>query len=340
MAPKRKGSARGAGKPLVAPVVSEQELNEAKQLLEDAAQKKRARSNLSYYLQINGLTDSFEAMEKDEKTKYMTSWFAQRVTEKKGELTNTLKTVKEGSINTERGRAFIWVTKEKMEIEIGKEAAKEKIASGKLQTRPDPDTGSTSEHAKEYKLYRTVGSEMEVTKNGQRLEQEEDVAENGLQEAVDNIDGTLAALGQGRGGSSADGRGNAFGDAVKVKQEPQGDSSPEPSNPHLATFNTLQKEPQKVQRKTADELTDLKQMYEATKDKKFFAVINQETEKLIPKVASLYRRLERVVVEGISDEATLQALAKTKGELGKSYDEVAEWYGRMNPGKGKKARKS
>eukprot|EP00959_Pyramimonas_sp_CCMP1952_P342455 7174787-Pyramimonas_sp.AAC.1 len=71
---------------------------------------------------------------------------------------------------TRDGRNYEWMSRETMVTKLGKHKAEAKIASNKLETRADQDTGLMDEYSLEYKVWIGAGKEETGSDNAHSLD--------------------------------------------------------------------------------------------------------------------------------------------------------------------------
>ena len=205
MAPKKKAK-------LETPVVTPQQVEAARKVLADEKKKKRVNSNMHYWLEQQGVKANFDAMSGTEKKEFFEKWAAKKLSE--GTVTETSS---QAYTDAEyHGRAYQWMSKEKMIQELGKTKAENKILYGGLKTQPDPDTGKTDEWSLEYKVWQGEGKEGQKREETHGLSGSKEL--NGDEEKADAQEDIRAAFeSMGSKGSST---GVTGPPAVPIKQEP------------------------------------------------------------------------------------------------------------------------
>ena len=169
MAPKTTPKKKAAdGMCIDKPIVTAADIAKAKDALKDEKAKRRANSNLMYYLQVNGKKDSYDATPHHVRNEFFLAWFADKL--KNGETTSSGS--KDIGTSREDGREYEWVSKHNLVTSLGNSKAEARIASGKMLTRPDPVTGLSDERNVEYKNFSDVGSEMEKEAQNHRINTE------------------------------------------------------------------------------------------------------------------------------------------------------------------------
>eukprot|EP00959_Pyramimonas_sp_CCMP1952_P325057 6803862-Pyramimonas_sp.AAC.1 len=156
MAPKKAKKAASPPPPLPEPpLVAAGELKKAQEVLAKADEKKKARSSLVHYLNINNLKESYDTSSVEIKRNFFEGWFAKHLADKtvKGQLKSTKSIESAGA----QHHLFSWMAKQQMIDTFGKEKALSKIESGNLKTRPDQDSGKSDEWNIEYQIWHDAG---------------------------------------------------------------------------------------------------------------------------------------------------------------------------------------
>ena len=134
-------------KPLVPPLVPDAELAKARAALQHDDNLRRARSNMSYWLEQNGQRDEFRSWPSTDKRALL-----EKVTR------NAEAKAQQGISHTHHTKDnFKWLNKHNLIKAFGKEAAEHKISSNSLTTRADRDTRLSGEWDVEYKIYGDTG---------------------------------------------------------------------------------------------------------------------------------------------------------------------------------------
>ena len=294
MAPKGKAKSKakkpksGAEKkPIVEPIVSEAEFDKAAKILESEEELKRARSDLSYFLNKQGVYDQYKGWDKHKKKEFTIKFFADKLSNPttKASFRNfkVAETVEKAADN------FVWMSKKKMIDEFGPEKTSNKISSNKLETQPDPDTGLTGEWDLEYKVWTKGGGTEESVSRGSKLDADADIDEANRQTTDDTFESMAANM--------------AGNHKLEVKPDPEASADSKISEPAAApdgpkeyksqkTHEALQKDTKKVLRNLSDLITTLKEMFTKTGTNKFADTLHNEIKLLIPKAAVAYKKLE------------------------------------------------
>ena len=220
-----------------------------------------------------------------------------------------------------------WMCWEKMKVHFGEPKAQAKIDSGKLESRPDPDTGKDDKDNKEWKVYFDTGGNKELDEDRRNLMVDEEVGEG--KEAQELMASFKEFQGKMAGNVSL----------TQVKTEPEdetqkqgkddkeGQKENDPEDVDLEedkTFIDLQNAPRNVLRNVGETLTTLKGMYELTGRTKYCEGMQADISKLIPKFGQLFRQVEVVEIKKHTPQdvdpqvklAALKALAtKVDAEL-------------------------
>eukprot|EP00959_Pyramimonas_sp_CCMP1952_P452956 9467451-Pyramimonas_sp.AAC.2 len=343
MAPKKRPAPKDGPAP-VKPVVSPIELAAAKAVLKDEAELKRQRSSMSHWLKTQGAYDTFKTWSCPEKKEFLETWYAKKLVDNNAKVTQA--TAKEYKLRSHNEHNFQWVGKEQMQKLIGENKADLKIASGVLQTRPDPTTGRDDEWSIEYKLYFDSGGDDEENIKSETLNATAEVDGQGIEEAnafmtdiascldldtkkldgvkvkkENNDDGTDSGAASSAAGVLGEGTEKYNVTMVKVKSNVK------------AEFSTR-----------SEHLLKLKEMFEATKNNKFLQPLHNETQELIPKAAKAVKSLEQLHLQTsdgttVGDDVYL-AVAMQIDAFSSAYTEVIDWYKKLNPSKATKPKKS
>jgi hypothetical protein len=325
---------KAASSKLDTPVVSEAELQSAKDALANAVTKKRINSNMHYYLDSIGKKKAFDTMSASEKKDFFVKWAASKMSTG----TSSSTSVHEVTIVKESGTMFEWMGKERMIKELGDNKATAKIASGLLESRADLDTGVNDEWSTEYKVFFSKGSEIEKDENKHGLNTVSELDEAGLAEAVDDMKSASSCV-----------AGNIPLVAVKKEGSTGGGSSAGPGDPphssHLKTMEALEKNPRAVLRSCGDTIVNIKQMFEATFGGKYTEALNLDLTKILPKFKQHFTTIEKLVLKPRGDEdvqhdkAVYLAIAKKLDADYEKFNEINDWYSRLHGKSAKKAKK-
>lgn len=337
MAPKaKKAGKKSAPPPLEMPVVSAEDLAEAKTILQAEKEMKRQRSNMSYWLEAQGLKNQYNNKSTAAKQEFLQSWFADKLASKRTELSSTCS--QSHATTTITNNDFTWMSKQELINTFGAEKAQAKIDSNVLAHRPDKDTGDDGEWRREFRICRDTGGDHEMHTHESKLAATEDAQDDDHRGQVkDMLDSALVCM----GGGSATAAGVATAN-VKLEPESEATSSSScnlPANPHAEFLAKLKADAKKEMRAMADRILSLKEIFEATKNEKYLQSISEDTQKLIPKASKCYKAIEKIHLEGEKDEAIVLALAMQLSDVVKFFDEINDWRQRLNPKKSNKKKK-
>jgi hypothetical protein len=325
-----------AGSPkLDTPVVSDVELQAAKDALSNAATKKRSNSNMHYYLDSIGKKKAFETMSTAEKKDFFLKWAASKLSQG----TSTSSASHTVSIVTEAGKVFEWMGKERMIKELGENKAKAKIASNLLESRADLDTGMKDEWSTEYKVFTSKGSEMEKDENKHGLNTAHELDVAGLAEAVDDMKAASSCVAGNMPMMAVKKEGDGIGGGTRA-----GAGDPAPAS-HQKTMDALEKNPRAVLRSCGDTIVNIKQMFEATLGGKYTEALNADLSKILPKFKHHFTAIEKLVLkprgddEVQHDQAVYLVIAKKLDTDYEKFNEINDWYSRLHGKSAKKAKK-
>ena len=323
-----KGNGKTDPKPLFRPTVSDAEIADAKKLLEDKDRKRRANSNMMYYLASRGEREAYDQCSSAERKKFALEWYVWSIKESEVKHVTTRKL----NIQTKATDTARWYSKHKLYELFGAEKAQakiEKLEKDPKRHRPDKDTGLDTENHREYMIFddetqnnsiedleHTLTSTKDITSDQAKAEAEEDIA------ALC----TDVSIAVGRPAPAA-----ATGEPrIKVEgAQPAED---------LKTFDSIKSKPKHVLRNLGDAVTELKRMFEMCSDpkrKKYTEPLMNDITKLLPKLKSDFTNLEKIHLRSATDnpvpDSEILAIAR---KMDKNYEEVSqitEWFGRMVP---------
>ena len=312
---------------LDAAIVSDAEVASAQAALKNAAERKRQNSNMHFYLQNIGKKNAYDRLSSAEKKEFFLKWFAKKA----GESTVTSNASQSVTTVTESGDNFEWMGKDAMIQKLGERKAMSKIESGKLETRPDQDTGKAGEWDIEYKVFWGQGRSLESQKQCHSLDTTGEVSGEGLKEAMEDMAAASTHTGEGTNVCTS-----------FVKREREEEPATSTTSTESKTFEAIKKNPRSVLRACGDTIVTMKTMYETTHGGKYTEALHADLTKLLPKFKSHYTALEKIVTKPTADldDAVCFALAKKLDvEYGK-FNEYSEWFQKLFPKASKKGKKA
>ena len=110
------------------PLVSEKDLKLAKESLETAAENKRARASMTYYLEKEGKVDAYKACSMREKREFLDKYWAQKLKEDQVKKESRSSRIVEHT--SHKDRKFRWMGLETMINEMGEHKARNKASIG------------------------------------------------------------------------------------------------------------------------------------------------------------------------------------------------------------------
>ena len=186
------------------PNVSAKEVDDAQKSLQDHVERRRANSNMMYWLSQQGKLPNYDALTPKERKDFAIMWFAWSV--KEG-VTNKITRHSLGTAKEELDLGK-WMCKQEILDRFGETKGRSKIAAldgDPARHRPDKDTGEDGEWHREYKILdneektsnfeninHTLSSTKEIQGEADKAEAQEDMTSFGL-------------LGSTRGVSTSDG---------------------------------------------------------------------------------------------------------------------------------------
>eukprot|EP00959_Pyramimonas_sp_CCMP1952_P221288 4625823-Pyramimonas_sp.AAC.2 len=170
---------------------------------------------------------------------------------------------------------------------------------GRLEERPDPDTGLTGEWITEYKVWSETGGRSELTEDSQiakgveELQSVEDAAEafKNISDAAGIMAGNTTAI-------------PAAEEGATIKAESAASTAPE-MDKHKKTIDAIKNDARKPLRNLGEIITSLKSMFEDSQGGKYTAALHDDITACIPRVAKVYTSLEKLVTKKITDEPTI-----------------------------------
>jgi hypothetical protein len=332
--PPKKSKGKDEAKSLEAPKVSEKELTEAKRVLQSAEEKRRANSNMMYWLNSQDKRAGYDAMSPADRKDFALSWFAWSL--KESELKKGTKR-RVGTDKIEKDEST-WMCKKEIIDMMGDAKGNKKIKWLDTQPdrhRPDPDTKDDDEDSREYRVYKQteettnfdniaheLDSSKAISNEKEKLEAEEDMASFGLLKSS-----TKGSESSGQVGEIA-----PTGTASSVKVEGQ------QKDEDLKTFHRMQSSPKMVLRSIQEAITELKRQFEIASDPKkarHTETIRSDITKLLPKLKISYNSVEKIHLkaatsDAVSDPEVLAVARKLDKEYA-SLSEIQYWFGRMCP---------
>jgi len=341
MAPKAKDKAKAKAKkakdkvtaePITMPNVSAKEVADAEKVLKDEFEKRRANSNMMYWLQSQEKRDQYDALSPKLRKEFALSWYAWSLRE--GDTSKVSKR----ALGAEKKEKDIgkWMSKQELINKYGETKAASKVAALDLKParhRPDRDTQDDGEWHREYRIFEdeteennfdVVTKELRNTKecNGEteRVEAEEDM-------------NSFKLLNEGGANTAAASSGESQPEKrIKVEGEM--------TDEDLKTFGKLKTNPKAVLRTVQENVTEMKRMFEISSQPskaKYTEIIRTDITKLLPKLKADYTAVEKLHLsqaksedEAIPDPEVLATARK----LDKNFLQISEittWFRRMCP---------
>ena len=330
-ASKAKAKDKVTAEPIAMPNVTAKEVADAEKVLKDETEKRRANSNMMYWLQLQDKRAEYDNLSPKLRKEFALSWYAWSLRE--GDTTKVSKR----ALGAEKREKDVgkWMSKQELINKYGETKAKKKIAALDLKParhRPDRDTQDDGEWDREYRVFEDeteennfdiVNKELRNSKecNGEaeRAEAEEDM-------------NSFKLLNEGGANTAAASSGEPPEKRVKVEGElPDED---------LKTFQKLKTNPKAVLRTVQENVTEMKRMFEISSQPskaKYTETIRTDITKLLPKLKADYTAVEKLhLSQSKSDDAAIpdpEVLA-TARKLDKNFLQISEittWFRRMCP---------
>ncbi len=336
MAPKKAKGKKAEKKTLERLKLSEAEVAEAKKMLEDKDAKRRANSNMMYWLKTQNKRDAYDEATPAERKQFANHWFAWSLHQGTAEQTS------KRSVGNEKVQKDIsrWWSKHKIIETYGQDKGQAKINmydKDAKKHRPDRDTGLDGEwhrecHAledeAEDKHYDGTQHDLNISKD---LSTEQEKAEAAADMSAIGLDADSAK-------SVAEGSGSASSGAAKhVKVKVEGQKPDE----DLKTFESIKTKPKNVLRSVSDAITELKRMFEVCNDdshrKKYTEPLHGDITKLLPKLKADFVNVERVLLSLNRSKPTpdtdILACARKVDKNIEQMNELTDWFIKLCPKK-------
>ena len=327
---------KGAKKAQNMSVVTPDALKKAQDLLADEAEKKRQRASMTYRLQQEGDYDRYDMLGRPAKNKFFEEYVAKLIED--GNVKTKPKTFQAVQIDKVAEQEWEWLGKQALINRFGEQKATSKIASGKLLTQPDPDTGLAGEWDIEYKVAKTVTRAVETDQQKLNMETEEDlVTGTRLDERLAAFKDAKSCIAFNSTASSSTGSGGGPSEApsdadtkVDIKLEDAAKNTPQ-DHTNNKTKEALKKDARKVFLACSESITIMKTYFKDTESGRYTQELNSDLKKLIPKFTKIFKKLEQVCISKISDDGTLLALALEIDIGYKEFNLAEDWYYRLVP---------
>ena len=270
-----------------------------------AAEAKRTKANLAYWLKSQGIHDA-KNVRGDQRQKWLAEFVVMKAKEKGVPITqHTTQVVAAQTVNND---SIHWMTYHKMSQELGDAKALPYKGSGMIKTRPCQVTGSIEPDLLEYGVPICIESTVNTTENKTELKSEE---------AVKDVDAALETF-----ASASLARGSAN---VAVKKEPE---------------DPAELEKQRVAKMIHDKAFLLQKVQtmsleaEVTKEQavnnKYAATVHEELTKIIPRLKKVEKGLRQMCLS--DGEPAYDGALRLSNDLPtveKDFEELTEWSARL-----------
>jgi hypothetical protein len=273
------------------PNVTSSEVEQAKLALQDENAKRRANSNMMYWLAQEGKRDNYDSMTPSDRKAFALAWYANSA--KEGTMTKSSK--RKFGITKKEVDIGKWMCKKEIVDKFGETKGRSKINMLDAMAdrhRPDKDTGEDGEWHREYKIFEDEEEATNYESVDHELASSKDLdGEAERAEALENIASTnLLDKGTKLATPTDASSGVTFGaSTVKVEgQKPDED---------LKTFNKVKSNPKAVLRTIQDNITELKKMFEVAQDPsriKYTETLRNEITKTLPRLKQDYTAVEKI----------------------------------------------
>eukprot|EP00959_Pyramimonas_sp_CCMP1952_P261789 5474071-Pyramimonas_sp.AAC.1 len=127
-----------------------------------------------YWLETNGKKDRYYDMSPAERKTFALAWYAEKCSQGTA-VESTERTV---THQEESGGYYEWwMSKEKMQRELGIHKTENKLQHGNLEHRPDADTGMDDEWSREWKVWIEKGSKTNRDRFDNKIGTEKELTE-------------------------------------------------------------------------------------------------------------------------------------------------------------------
>ena len=341
------------------PLVTETALKVAQQAMKDLDELKRQRSSCICYLRSLGKDKEYASWPIAERNWFLERYAADRIASGKAKSLETKRAIRTGTYGK---REFEWLCKKEMIDRFGDVKGLKKIAklellkTGKFDGmpthRPDDDTGDDGEWDREYRIYNDTGGRDERDENESAL-----CAEKNIDSAEQLAEHTAQLNDFGRsimGSNPAETEKAAAGSASSsitvqpiVKLEPGSeqvavdamidlDKHPFGTDETAMTDNQrvahlMIQDAKKVLNNVGNALMTAKEIFKETKatvddPKEFLQIVFGKMQTVIPQFAAMFKKVERVHLESITNPSELLALATKLNDLYVIYNKAAGFF--------------
>jgi hypothetical protein len=328
-APPKKGG-KTAAEPLELPKVSAEDLAKAQETLKDKDARRRANSNMQYWLGVQGKKETYASMDGKEKKDFFRAFHAASVRDGQG----TLVSKQVSGTEVKKNRKAFWLAKHGMIQRYGEEKAVSKIAVLSEEPdrhRADKDTGKDDEWSREFKLYEDEEDDAEIDQTMHELSGQKDLQnQEEKKEALEDMQGYRA--GNSNSGGAASGSdfadpGSTDRNNVKIEGAAE--------NEDLKTFKAIQDNPKKVLTSIGNTIAEIKSMIAVTnmpENVKHSEVVRTDLSKLLPKLKTDFNNVEKVFVaknDAPIEDPQVLAIARKVDANFEFYSDAADWYNRI-----------
>ena len=316
--------------PIAMPNVSAKEVEAAEQLLRNEIEKRRANSNMMYWLRQQNKRDNYDALTPMERKQFSLAWYAWSV--KEGD---TLKLTKR-ALGSEKKETDIgkWMCKSQIITKFGTEKGNAKIRSLDVKPerhRPDKDTGEDGEWHRENRIFEDESEATNFDRVSHELNNQKELhGETEKAEAAEDMASFKLLSGDGFVDNSAGSSDKQPERKIKVEG-----GLP---NEDLRTFDKLKKNPKTVLRTIQDNIIEMKRMFEVAQQPgkaKYTEIIRSDITKLIPKLKADFNAVEKLHLSAAGEDSIPDPeILATSRKLDKNFEQINEitlWFRRMCP---------
>eukprot|EP00959_Pyramimonas_sp_CCMP1952_P188714 3947107-Pyramimonas_sp.AAC.1 len=227
---------------------------------------------------------------------------------------------------------------------FGEQKTNDKISSGKLEVRADPDSGLMDEWNAEYKIWNDSGGRSDRKDEDKEIHGDTELTDDELKKAAVDLFNENAQFFAAEGLPSSGSGSSAVFRGVPIKKEPVTETSAAAGGNSVhetETMKSISKDPRKLLRHLGDIVVELKAMFQATEQEKYAGELNSDIGRLLPKMSSMYKTMERAALakEPISCEE-LVAIATKMDTLFTEFNHLSEWHAKFSNPNPKRSRKA
>ena len=281
-------------------------------LEKDAGEKRKAESNMTYFLKTTGELQKGDRLTGDKRKEFLMLYLAKQAREKGTDVQLSTEKVVIHSMKTQKYDR--WMSKFQMEKEFGAMKTQKWIDSGKLPKRPDPVTQEDSEDMSQWQVPEEVdvkeNEDKQVVnqKTNKALNKEGDIAEaeKSLADIADNL---------------VPGSSQKSGEGPDIKQEPEAQTNP------LDALGIM-KDTRGILRKLRDIEMEAKLIRDGSTSMAYAKNLHTDLVAYLPKLASTIKAVEKLMLASSSEVLNVDEMKRLDTKvcaLMERFDEMHGW---------------